>query len=79
MAIIAAKEKANLLVRQIGQSIGPAYTIREGTYTPYSTNNFSQNATSVAGSAGADSGSDGAIAPGQISVTAQVTVSFRLN
>jgi uncharacterized protein YggE len=79
MAIRAAQEKAKLLVGQIGQSIGPAYSIREGTYTPYSTNNFSQNATSVAGSAGADSGSDGAIAPGQISVTAQVTVSFRLN
>jgi uncharacterized protein YggE len=79
MAIIAAQEKAKLLTRNIGQSIGPAYSIREGTFTPYSTNNFSQNATSVAGSAGADSGSDGAIAPGQISVTAQVTVSFRLN
>jgi uncharacterized protein YggE len=79
MAIRAAQEKAKLLTGQIGQSIGPAYSIREGSYSPYSTNNFSQNAVSVAGSAGADSGSDGAIAPGQISVTAQVTVSFRLN
>jgi uncharacterized protein YggE len=79
MAIKAAQEKANLLVREIGQSIGPAYSIREGTFTPYSTNNFSQNVAGVAGAGGADSGSEGAIAPGQISVTAQVTVSFRLN
>ena len=79
MAIRAAQEKAKLLVAQIGQSIGPAYSIREGTYTPYATNNFSQNVAGVAGSGGADTGSDGAIAPGQISVTAQVTVSFRLN
>lgn len=79
MAIRAAQEKAKLLVAQIGQSIGPAYSIQEGTYTPYSTNNFSQNVTRAAGSGGADTGSEGAIAPGQISVTAQVTVSFRLN
>jgi uncharacterized protein YggE len=79
MAIRAAQEKAKLLVGQIGQSIGPAYSIREGTYTPYSTNNFSQNVAGVAGSSGADTEAGGAIAPGQISVTAQVTVSFRLN
>jgi len=78
MAIKAAQEKAKLLAGEIGQSIGPAYSIREGTFTPYSTNNFSQNVAGVAGSGGADSGSEGAIAPGQISITAQVTVSFRL-
>lgn len=79
MAIKAAQEKAKLLAGEIGQSIGPAYSIREGTFTPYSTNNFAQNVAGVAGSGGADSGSEGAIAPGQISISAQVTVSFRLN
>jgi uncharacterized protein YggE len=78
MAIKAAQEKAKLLAGEIGQSIGPAYSIREGTATPYSTNNLSQNAAGVSGGGFSDGGSEGAIAPGQISITAQVTVSFRL-
>lgn len=79
MAIKAAQDKANLLAREIGQSIGPAYSIREGVFTPYATSNISQNAMASVPADRADSESSGAIAPGQISVTAQVTVSFRLN
>jgi uncharacterized protein YggE len=78
MAMKAAQEKATMMAREIGQTIGPAYSIREGsTATPYTLNNVSQNSTA---SVPADSErSEGAIAPGQISVSAQVTVSFRLN
>jgi uncharacterized protein YggE len=73
MAIKAAQEKATLLARQIGQSIGPAYSITESGVTPYA--NMTQN-VSVAGLT--SSVPDSAIAPGSISITAQVTVSFRL-
>jgi uncharacterized protein YggE len=75
MAIRAAKEKATLLAGEIGQSIGPAYSITEtGDYTPRTA---TQNA-----SFGASEGrveNDSAIAPGSISVTAHITVRFRLN
>lgn len=76
MAIKAAQEKAKLLAGQIGQSIGPAYSITEssGDYTPRA---MTQNVSSVAGML-SDRDSESAIAPGQISITAQVTVSFRL-
>jgi uncharacterized protein YggE len=74
MAIKAAQQKAQLLASQVGQSIGPAYSITESSVTPYS--NVAQN---VAGAGRSDQESEGAIAPGSISVTAQVTVSFKLN
>jgi hypothetical protein len=77
MAMKAAQEKANLMAREIGQSIGPAYSITETSVTPYSTSNMTQNVAGVAGSGSESEGS--AIAPGSISVTAQVTVRFRLN
>lgn len=75
MAMRAAQEKANLMAREIGQSIGPAYSITETSITPYSASNMSQN---VAGVGGSSDEANGAIAPGSISVTAQVTVKFRL-
>jgi uncharacterized protein YggE len=74
MAIKAAQEKAKLLAGEIGQSIGPAYSIIESGENRY--DNVSQNVAGVAGRAAEES--EGAIAPGSISVTAQVTVSFRL-
>lgn len=77
MAMRAAKEKADLMAREIGQSIGPAYSITETSVTPYSASNITQNVASVAG--GSDSESESAIAPGSISITASVTVRFRLN
>ncbi|MEK6337068.1 MAG: SIMPL domain-containing protein [Acidobacteriota bacterium] len=75
MAIKAAQEKANLLAREIGQTIGPAYSITETAVTPY--DNVSQNVAGVAGRS-SDDQSEGAIAPGSLSITAHVTVSFRL-
>jgi uncharacterized protein YggE len=76
MAIKAAQEKAKLLAGQIGQTIGPAYSITEssGDYTPRA---MTQNVSNVAGML-SDREPDSAIAPGLISITAQVTVSFRL-
>ncbi len=78
MAIKAALEKATLLAREIGQTIGPAHSITEGVVARYGDNNAMQNATSVISGSLSASESDSAIAPGLISVTAQVTVSFIL-
>ena len=77
MAIKAAREKAELYAHQIGQSIGPAYSIAEAGVTPYLPANASQNR--IDNFVGGSVESESAIAPGSISVTAQVTVSFRLN
>ena len=74
MAIRAAQEKAKLLAGEIGQSIGPAYSITEESGADYS-RSINQNVTTTSG---ASSDSESATAPGTISVTAQVTVRFRL-
>jgi len=74
MAIRAAQEKAKLLAGEIGQSIGPAYSITEESGVDYA-RSMNQNVTTTTG---ASSDSDSATAPGTISVTAQVTVRFRL-
>jgi uncharacterized protein len=73
MAMRAAQEKAKLLTGEIGQSIGPAYSITETTrdYAPRAVQNVSSDV-------GESSESESALAPGTISVTAQVTVRFRL-
>lgn len=76
MAIKAAQEKARLLAGEIGQSIGSAYSITENV-SDYSPRAMTQNATSISGDLSTRE-SESAIAPGLISVTAQVTVSFRL-
>lgn len=75
MAIRAAREKATLLAGEIGQSIGPAYSITEtsGDSAPRTM----QNASASFSDARPDT--ESAIAPGSISVSAQVTVRFRLN
>src|SRR5437867_1567922 len=61
MAIRAAKEKAMLLAGEIGQSIGPAYSITENSGSDYGRANVAQNATSFVGES---SDSESAIAPG---------------
>lgn len=73
MAMRAAQEKARLLAGEIGQSIGPAYSITETTrdYAPRTM----QNAVSEAEGS---TDSESALAPGTLSITAQVTVRFRL-
>lgn len=78
MAIKAAREKASMLAHEIGQSIGPAYSITETQVSGYGRANFNQNVTSTISGDPSDGEAAGAIAPGSISVTAQVTVSFRL-
>ncbi len=75
MAIRAAKEKATLLAGEIGQSIGPAYSITE-TSRDVVPRAAMQNVSSDADAAVE---SESALAPGTLSVTAQVTVRFRLN
>jgi uncharacterized protein YggE len=75
MAIRAAQEKAKLLAGEIGQAIGPAYSISEYTSDVGRVSATYQNATTAAGES---SESESAIAPGSLSVTAQVTVRFRL-
>ena len=74
MAMRAAKEKATLLAGEIGQSIGPAYSITEVTrdYVPRAMQNAVADADEAAET-------DSALAPGTLSVSAQVTVRFRLN
>lgn len=78
MAIKAAQEKARMLAAEIGQSIGPAYSITETPSATYGRASMNQNVVSTVSADPADGESESAIAPGSISVTAQVTVSFRL-
>lgn len=78
MAIKAAQEKAIALTKEIGQTIGKAYTITEEGYSNNSSasNNYVSNAR---GSVGGDySDAEGTVAIGQIPITARVTVSFEL-
>jgi uncharacterized protein YggE len=75
MAIKAAQEKAIALTKAIGQTIGKAYSITEEGPTNYVVNRLSN----FVGSSGAPAESaEGTIALGQISISAQVTVSFEL-
>lgn len=74
MAIRAAKEKAELLAREIGQTIGPAHSITEGG--EQAPRPMTQNVS--AGLMTDASGNESALAPGSLSITAQVTVRFRL-
>ena len=74
-AIRAAREKAVALSAEIGQTIGKAHAIEEEG--PSRSSASSNNYSIVSGSYSADESSS--FAPGTITVTAQVTVSFLLN
>jgi uncharacterized protein len=77
MAIKAAQEKAIALTKEIGQTIGKAYNIREEDQRiSSSSNNFAANSTSS--TIGDYSDEEGTIAIGQIPIVARVTVSFEL-
>lgn len=85
LAIRAAREKAVAMAQELDQRIGKPNSIREdqsGWWSPYNSwwggrgASMTQNVIQDAGSAPALS--EGALAPGQISVTARVTVSFEL-
>lgn len=79
LAIRAAREKAAAFAAEIGQTIGKAIFINEegiNSNANYAANNVNRNvSTSVSGSYSSE---DSAIALGQISITARVTVSFEL-
>ncbi|HKS29879.1 MAG TPA: SIMPL domain-containing protein [Pyrinomonadaceae bacterium] len=77
MAIRAAREKALALTKEIGQTIGKAHTIREEGYSYGSSNAMANNTTMISGDFSAEETST--IAPGMITVSARVTVSFLLN
>lgn len=78
MAMKAAKEKATALAASVGQTIGKAVKIIEGTVgnQSYSIAGLSNNSMTTSGSF---SESVATFAPGAIKVEAQVTVSFVLN
>ena len=82
-AIEAAKEKAEALSGKLGIKIGRAFTINEDSGSWYYGNNqrFAgqmQNASAYAGNEGAAAPEGSTISPGQISVTAHISVSFEL-
>ena len=78
LAVKAAKEKAGAMAAALGQSIGKAIKITEGTVNNPTFTTYAANAnSSVAG--GTFTASLTTFAPGAIKVEAQVTVSFQLN
>jgi uncharacterized protein YggE len=78
MAIKAAQEKAIALTREIGQTIGKAYTISEDDNRGSNSNSNSFLSNSTGSASGDYSDSEETIAIGQILITARVTVSFEL-
>jgi uncharacterized protein len=86
LAIKAAREKAVALAHELDQNVGKPYSIREdqeGWWSGYNTGwgsagglGMTQNVVQNAGNGGAEM--EGALAPGQLGVTARVTVSFEL-
>jgi len=78
MAMKAAKEKATAMAAAIGQNIGRAIKITEGTVAGQSLMNYAANSNSIA-TTGSFTESLVTFAPGAIKIEAQVTVSFQLN
>lgn len=86
LAIKAAREKATALANELGQKIGHAHRINEygsGWFSPYGHgwgNRWGQGPTQnvMQSAGGSPEGGDGTFALGQITVTANVTVSFLL-
>ena len=85
LAIRAAQEKAVALAQELGQEVGQPHDIREDQSQWWSWYNtgwgggasmLMQNVIQEGG--GTPVGTEGTLAPGQISVTAKVTVSFEM-
>lgn len=75
MAMRAAQEKATAMAKEIGQTIGKAYSIQEqGQVYGGSANNIN----TIGFARGESSSEESTIALGQISITARVVVSFEL-
>ncbi|OPX42891.1 26 kDa periplasmic immunogenic protein precursor [Ruminiclostridium hungatei] len=93
LAIRAAKEKASAMAKELGQTVGKASLIQEvqedaiSYYSPwssaYSSANWAansiSNATSNVQMPAAQGSSDDDFSPGQIKVSARVSVTFNLN
>lgn len=77
LAIKAAQEKARLLAEGLGRRVGKAYTISEGADYGGWSSAAAQNTFQVASSGGRGE-TEGSLAPGRISVTANVSVTFEL-
>jgi uncharacterized protein YggE len=78
LAIKAAQEKAIALTREIGQTIGKAYSIEEEVpERGNSSANFMANSTSTVDSDSVNT--EGTLSLGQIKISARVTVRFELN
>lgn len=74
-AMKAAQEKASAMAREIGQTIGKAYSIEEQSEN----RGFPNNSSNIRGLVGESySEAEGTIALGRISITARVVVSFEL-
>ena len=85
LAIRAAKEKATLLAKELGQKVGAARTITEGQVGSWSyygnslISRYSQNSQNVSINEGPQASTgDSVNAPGTISVCASVSVVFDL-
>jgi uncharacterized protein YggE len=76
LAIKAAQEKAAAYAREIGQSIGKAYSITEEGFPSLAGSNTMNLSRGVSGSYSDQSST---ISLGQISITARVVVSFELH
>ena len=86
LALTAAREKAEMMARELGHGVGETVLIREDRSTWWSSYGgwwgggrsgyMSQNVVQNAPAGGASA--EGITAPGQISVTAHVTVTFEL-
>lgn len=75
LAIKAAQEKAAAYAREVGQTIGKAFSITEEGLPSYSASNVMNYSRGVAGSYSEESST---ISLGQIAITARVVVSFEL-
>jgi uncharacterized protein YggE len=81
-AIIAAKRKAEKMARDLGQSIGKAFSITEiqvRSGAPSGLFSSSSNSSSFSGETENQSESVSAMSPGQIKIVARVEVKFELN
>jgi hypothetical protein len=82
LAMRAARDKAVALTKEIGQTVGRAYNIREEGYvygsSTSNTSVYSSTVMTEGGSTAAFDEESTTIAPGMITVTARVTVSFHL-
>lgn len=85
LAMVAAKEKAEDLAKELGETVGRVRSIQEG-YTPWWSSygswwgrrggGMTQNVIQTAGPSGG--GAAGPTTPGQIAIDARVTVAFEL-